>query len=109
MDGPQSRADWIVDRGCFHGIPEPLCAGYVANVAAWAKDDARLLLFCRIQRAHAVPALFGPWFEIVRTDDESYERSAGPLPRTVAPGKVFRMIRRGRTRAAPAARVSAET
>ena len=79
--------DWIVDRGCLHGIPEPLCAGYVSNVAAWAKDDARLLLFCRIQ--------------IVRTDDESYERSAGPTPRQVAPGKVFWMIRRppsGRSR-----------
>ena len=88
------RFDWLVDRGCFHVIPELLHPRYVANLAVWAKPGAAFLLFCRIHRADKVPELFGPHFETIRVRPSPYSRSAGPLPRVTVSGMTFWMLRR---------------
>jgi len=67
---------------------------YVASVPAWAKHGARLLLWSRARRAARVPELFGPYFEIVRTQASTSTRSAGRLPRTIVDGQTIWMIRR---------------
>jgi len=89
------RFDWLVDRGCFHIIPDPLCPRYVANVAAWAKHGAPFLLFCRSYRVDRVPELFDSYFELIRTQPILYSRSVGSIPRVTGPGVAFWMIRRG--------------
>jgi SAM-dependent methyltransferase len=88
------RFDWLVDRGCFHVIPELLCGRYLANVATWAKPGAPFLLFSRASRATRVPELLAAHFDIIRSQPSPYVRSAGSLPRVTAPGMTFWMRRR---------------
>ena len=107
----EGRFDALVDRGCFHGIVPPLKSRYVEKVALWAKPRAKMLLLHPVRAESdseqeieegsqmlfkSLPRLFAPWFELESAARaiEPLERSAGPIPRGVAPGAVFRFVRR---------------
>lgn len=91
----EGRFDFLFDRGCYHVLPPPILAGYLSNVAAWARPGARFLLLSRRGPDADVPRLFGATFEILDAEPIVYVRSAGPRPRGEAPGTAFRMLRRG--------------
>jgi 2-polyprenyl-3-methyl-5-hydroxy-6-metoxy-1,4-benzoquinol methylase len=88
--------DALVDRGCLHGIPDPLRPSYARNVAAWARPGAPFLLTmpeatdAKGEKGQSVEQLLGDFFQI----EEVY--AVEGLLRTASKkfdGKVFRMRR----------------
>lgn len=98
-----ARFDALIDRGCFHIIPDALRPRYAANVAGWAKTGARFLLLAKQDGPEDrmiadIRALFDPCFELVRTGTTVLSRSAGPFPRIENRALVCWMVRRGSER-----------
>lgn len=99
----EARFDGLIDRGCFHIIPDALRPRYAANVAGWAKAGARFLLLAKQDGPEDrmiadVRALLDPYFEVVRVGTTRLSRSAGPFPRIENRAVVFWMVRRGAVR-----------
>jgi SAM-dependent methyltransferase len=46
--------DAIIDRGCLHGLPEPLQQVYAKNVTTWARPGAPFLLIMHAQSSRRV-------------------------------------------------------
>ncbi len=98
----------VVDRGCFHGIPNSFREAYVKNLASCSVPGGRLLLLCatfkhpRLKLCHkrtteraiirTVKRSFEPMFEVVRA--EKTEMVAGQGDEPPLPGVAFRLARR---------------
>jgi SAM-dependent methyltransferase len=98
----------LVDRGCFHQIPDALTATYVRNISSIATDDARMLLFVRAFRGAGagspeaereqvtehVRQSLAPAFEIVRSGPTWLDRFGGARPDEALGGLCFWLERR---------------
>jgi cyclopropane fatty-acyl-phospholipid synthase-like methyltransferase len=98
-DSPEpARFDALFDRGCYHSIPRETKPRYARNAATWAKEGARFLLLSKVARSESelieeVRELFGPYFDVVRTEPTFLTRSTGPIPRIRLPAIAFWMVR----------------
>jgi len=94
--------DVLIDKGCFHHIPDSLQPRYVINLSTCTKSGARFMLFHRSDPMSPEAVIkkikqrFDPHFEIDECEStiEPIIRSAGPYPRRSAPGLVFKLIRK---------------
>jgi len=93
--------DVLVDRGCFHGIPDTLRFGYVKNISNSTESGARCLLFHHTGRDAAdvdcdkVQKLFGQYWKMEdhQSTVKPLVRSEGRYSRREEEGLVFKLIR----------------
>ena len=82
-------ASILIDRGCFHTIPDPQRAAYLEGIGASCRPGARLLLFVKSEGPN-VRVLFEPLFSIERRAETELSRPG----EVSSPGNVFWMLRR---------------
>jgi len=104
---PTGQFDVIIDRGCFHQIPDPTLPRYVKHLKMAATPDARMLLFVRAYRkdiyygdsaehnrvAEHVWRHFRGYFSIVHSADTYLDKLEGKDPARARPGIVFWLTR----------------
>ena len=95
----------LIDRGCFHQIPDRDLPAYARNVASASSSGARLLLFVKAFREgqtgeaererhrRRVENILGPHFTIERIADTFLDPDEGRIPETRLPGLVLCLVR----------------
>ena len=89
----------ILDKGCFHGIPQNFRRQYVENLVALSEPGTRFIMFIRLDENKAktqsmIAHYFSPWFDIESFEEDTIRRVAGKLDITVLPSLTLKMRRR---------------
>jgi SAM-dependent methyltransferase len=102
---PGRTFDILIDRGCLHQIPLPLCADYARNVAAMAAPGAKMILFMKAFRDGRpfgdadeaklrtiwAKRILGAYFELERAEPANLNPDSDENP---LPGMAFWLTRR---------------
>lgn len=89
----------IMDKGCFHGIPQNFRKQYVQNLVSLSEPGSRFIMFIRLDENAAktqsmIAHYFSPWFDIESFEEDTIRRVAGKLDITVLPSLTVKMRRR---------------
>jgi cyclopropane fatty-acyl-phospholipid synthase-like methyltransferase len=96
----------LIDRGCFHQIPDQDIPAYARNIANASSSNGRLLLFVkafrggqtgeaeRVLHRTRVQNALDRYFSIERFADTFLDPNEGLTPETRLPGLVFWLVRR---------------
>lgn len=104
---PNNQYSIIIDRGCFHQMPNRHIANYVKNITAVSSPNARMLLFIKAFRGRFkignpteykyheenIKRTFSGKFCIDHTDITNLDKFEGQKPDLSLPGIVFWMRR----------------
>jgi cyclopropane fatty-acyl-phospholipid synthase-like methyltransferase len=96
---PGREFNLLVDKGCFHGIPQRYRQAYVDNVVRCCTVDARFIMFMRLDDESSVieeliRGYFSPHFDIVSVSNTDLKRVAGSLRQKCVPALVVKMIKK---------------
>ena len=91
--------DVLLDKGCFHGIPDKFRKAYVENIVKCSAPTSRLIMFIRLDEVESkiqslVDQHFSPYFEIVDVSHTDLMRVAGSLTHKILPALTIRMIKK---------------
>lgn len=89
----------VLDKGCFHGIPQNFRKQYVQNLVSLSEPGSRFIMFIRldenaIKTQSMIAHYFSPWFDIESFDEDTIRRVAGKLDITTLPSLTVKMRRR---------------
>ena len=97
--GLNEKFNLILDKGCFHGIPQNFRKLYIQNLVQFCEPGAQFMMFIRLDEdvrktQSLIAHHFSAFFEIESFQETEMRRVAGALDISMLPSLTVKMRRR---------------